>query len=469
LLYHKYMKDYQKMTDDIALPCCILEVERLKDGKCGDIHIVCANENYKKTMGPKYYDGMYYQELVPKDAKFEEFCFEAAYKKKRMHAYVETKALNCWTDQQAIPLEGDDDEDLAYLLYLFEFTPYPDPSRMASVSVNTAATVIRCCISLMGSQDFEKSIHAVLEDIRKATGAYSCRIMLVDDLKKEAVTFAEVVDEGQAISGVRHSEISYDIVKTWPSVIGVSNCVIIQNENDFEEIAKYSPEWVESMKSSPLRSLVLIPLRRDNKVIGYLYVVNYDTDRTADVKELVELMSFFLGSEITVHQLVERLEDLSKTDILTGINNRYAMEKYLDELIDNRFLPFGVVMMDLNGLKQINDESGHLKGDEYIIRSVDAMKDVFGITNLYRIGGDEFVVILNNVTKSEFEKLVADMQKREKEDEQISISIGSFWVDAKTTARDVLNVVDADMYADKRRFYIDHPQYDRRNKNSDDK
>ena len=175
-------------------------------------------------------------------------------------------------------------------------------------------------------------------------------------------------------------------------------------------------------------------------------------------------MSFFLGSEIAVHQLVERLEDLSKTDILTGINNRYAMEKYLDELIDNRFLPFGVVMMDLNGLKQINDESGHLKGDEYIIRSVDVMKDVFGITNLYRIGGDEFVVILNNVTKSEFEKLVADMQKREKEDEQISISIGSFWVDAKTTARDVLNVVDADMYADKRRFYIDHPQYDRRKK-----
>ena len=96
-------------------------------------------------------------------------------------------------------------------------------------------------------------------------------------------------------------------------------------------------------------------------------------------------LSIFLGivDDVlgAIHQLVNKLEDLSRTDILTGINNRYAMEKYLDELIDSRFLPFGIVMMDLNGLKQINDENGHQKGDEYILRSVEAMKDVFGMSN----------------------------------------------------------------------------------------
>ena len=140
------------------------------------------------------------------------------------------------------------------------------------------------------------------------------------------------------------------------------------------------------------------------------------------------------------------------------------MEKYLDELIDSRFLPFGIVMMDLNGLKQINDENGHQKGDEYILRSVEAMKDVFGISNLYRIGGDEFVVILNNVTRSEFDDLVEKMKKREAEDDIVSIAVGSYWVDSKNSAREILNTVDEDMYAVKRQFYTDHPQYDRRNK-----
>ena len=457
------MEDYQKLTDELSLPCCVLSVDRIGENDCGDIHIVCANQPYRDVMGPKYYDGMLYQELVPKDSKYEEWCFEAAFSKKRMYAYVETKALGCWTDQQAIPLEGGD-ENRAYVLYLFEFTKYADPSRMAAVSMNTAATVIRSCITLMGGEDFEKSALIALEEIRKATGALACRIMLVDDVKKEAFTFTEVVDEARLGREPRHVEISYDIVKTWKDMIGVSNCVIVQNENDFDEIEKYNPAWVNSMKTNNVSSLVLIPLRREKNVIGYLYVVNYDTSKTADVKELVELMSFFLGSEIAIHQLVNKLEDLSRTDILTGINNRYAMEKYLDELIDSRFLPFGIVMMDLNGLKQINDENGHQKGDEYILRSVEAMKDVFGMSNLYRIGGDEFVVILNNVTRSEFEDLVEKMKKREAEDDIVSIAVGSYWVDSKNSAREILNTVDEDMYAVKRQFYTEHPQYDRRNK-----
>ena len=461
------MINYQKLADDVSIACCVLSVDRLSENECGDIHVVCANQPYKEIMGPKYYDGMLYQELVPKDSKYEEWCFEAAFSKKRMHAYVETKALGGWTDQQAIPLEGGDDKR-AYILYLFEYTAYADPSRMATVSMNTAATVIRCCITLMGGDDFEKSAMIVLEDIRRATDALSCRIMLVDDLKKEAINFAEVVDEVRLGRSAKKINISYDICKTWKDMIGVSNCVIVQNDNDFDEIEKFNPEWVNSMKSNNVTSLVLIPLRREKNIIGYLYVVNYDTNKTADVKELVELMSFFLGSEIAIHQLVNKLEDLSRTDILTGINNRYAMEKYLDELIDSRFLPFGIVMMDLNGLKQINDENGHQKGDEYILRSVEAMKDVFGMSNLYRIGGDEFVVILNNVTKAEFDELVEKMKKREKEDEIVSIAVGSYWVDSKNSAREILSTVDEDMYAVKRQFYNDHPQYDRRNRESNE-
>ncbi len=66
------------MGDQYKMPCCVMSVEKTPAGTCREIHIIAANEAYKNTMGPKYYDGMPYQELVPQDNKFEDYCFRAA-------------------------------------------------------------------------------------------------------------------------------------------------------------------------------------------------------------------------------------------------------------------------------------------------------------------------------------------------------------------------------------------------------
>lgn len=69
--------DYQAFVDTCATACAVLSVEKSGDSY-GEIRIVCANEPYKETMGPRYYDNMFYHELVPKDLKFEDYCFRAA-------------------------------------------------------------------------------------------------------------------------------------------------------------------------------------------------------------------------------------------------------------------------------------------------------------------------------------------------------------------------------------------------------
>ena len=84
----------------------ILSVEMTPEGHCGEIRIICANQQYRELMGPAYHDGMLYQELVPQDPKFEDFCFRAAHKNQRMHAYVEAKAFDGWADQAFIALSG---------------------------------------------------------------------------------------------------------------------------------------------------------------------------------------------------------------------------------------------------------------------------------------------------------------------------------------------------------------------------
>ena len=120
--------DLQKFVDQVSVPCAVLSVERTEKGFCKEVRIVCANQTYKQVMGAGYYDNMLYQELVPRDSKFEDFCFRAAFLNQRMHAYVPTRALGGWTDQQMIPLERES-ENLGYCQFLFEFTKSAEPDR----------------------------------------------------------------------------------------------------------------------------------------------------------------------------------------------------------------------------------------------------------------------------------------------------------------------------------------------------
>ncbi len=89
---------------------------------------------------------------------------------------------------------------------------------------------------------------------------------------------------------------------------------------------------------------------------------------------------------------------LVRTDPLTGVKSRHAfveVEEHFDNLIAKKeCADFAVIVFDLNGLKMINDTQGHDNGDNYIKESVKLISRFFPFDNIYRYGGDEFIVIL---------------------------------------------------------------------------
>ena len=262
--------NFQDFVDSVAMPCCVLSVRRTPEGGRGDIRILCANWRYRDVMGPAYYDGMPYEELVPRDNKFEDYCFRAAIGGQRMHAYVETKALNCWTDQTLIPLRGDAGRDAdggytGYCQFIFEFTQSAEAGRMATVSVNTAEIVIQSCIELMrrGEGNFRAGLRKSLGAIVDFAEAKGCRVMLADHKKRQAVNLCECSGDPSWPARPAEEAISYALIRSWEDMIGVSNCVIVQNEREMEELGRSNPAWAESLRANGIRSLVLIPLRRN--------------------------------------------------------------------------------------------------------------------------------------------------------------------------------------------------------------
>jgi diguanylate cyclase (GGDEF)-like protein len=286
----------------------------------------------------------------------------------------------------------------------------------------------------------------------------------MDHDNKDAYIFAESIKDGAWPNrDMEDNAINYELVNSWENVIGVSNEVIVKDKHDMDLLRDINKPWVESMIDHGVNTLVLCPLKQNKAIFGYLYVVNYNVSKVVEIKEFLELMSFFLGSEISNYLLYEKLEEISQVDVLTGLNNRRAMKLRLDRMSARKELtPFGVVNMDLNGLKVANDLYGHEAGDALLIYASEILKSVFSHENIYRTGGDEFLVIKEDVSQESFRKKIKHVREEALKYPDISFAIGDFWSDGTTDITSAFQHADERMYADKKAYYDSHPEKERR-------
>ena len=188
---------------------------------------------------------------------------------------------------------------------------------------------------------------------------------------------------------------------------------------------------------------------------------------------IIMIVSIFVGlfanTMFQLHESNAKLLHLSITDGLSGCLNRRAYEEALSDMsnktIDENFV---YVTADVNGLKQTNDTMGHLFGDELICGAALCMQDCFGdYGDIYRIGGDEFVALINadDNTLAELMKKIHTMADGWKGHgvEKLALSVGYVSVrEFPDAAIDTLvKTADERMYKAKREYY-ENQGFDRR-------
>ena len=199
--------------------------------------------------------------------------------------------------------------------------------------------------------------------------------------------------------------------------------------------------------------------------------------QTQDLGELDELSARLKFMRLELRQFIDDARELAYMDPLTGAGNRAAYVdaiKYLNSQIENGNAEFMLSVLDINGVKNANDSFGHEFGDKMIITASEIIKESVGLENLFRIGGDEFVVIIENITKEEvddiFNKIDAKVAQRNEEIEDfktkmsLAISKGAalFKSNSDVDVQSVFRRADAAMYADKAAYYKTHDRRQRR-------
>ena len=156
-------------------------------------------------------------------------------------------------------------------------------------------------------------------------------------------------------------------------------------------------------------------------------------------------------------------KQLAYTDPLTGIKNKHAyveLEERLDKLIhDKEIDEFSLFIFDLNDLKNINDVYGHDMGDKYIIKSVEIIAKRFKGGEIYRYGGDEFVIVLQGALYKNRYQLFKEFNKEMEHninmnEPVISVGFSDFVPENDNALRSVFNRADERMYARKRRLKV---------------
>jgi diguanylate cyclase (GGDEF)-like protein len=149
------------------------------------------------------------------------------------------------------------------------------------------------------------------------------------------------------------------------------------------------------------------------------------------------------------------------TDYLTGAYNRLEIDRYLQQKIDSATdYPFVGILIDLDDFKKINDNYGHVVGDEILISTVKLLKNSITTNDfLARYGGDEFLIILNEKASAKTNLILRRIEENVEKYNQgspypfrLKLSIGYDWYDVRQamSATDFLKHIDSKMYRSKK-------------------
>ena len=468
--------DLQKYVDGFGAMTCVVSVENLGNGKRGKFRIVTGNKAYidsiehpapgAELLTQKFTPNQEYTNYLTRDLNFEEYCYKAAVGKRCLNSYATAERIQgIWFNMVFLPVAYEEG-NLCFCTYTMEINFEANLDRMASLPADVTANVIKICLELRNTKEFNEMMDDVIVDIRNMFDAEHCCILLMDSFERKCTVLCEALAEDTILTTMdRYNDDEfYEIADSWKGLIAGSNCLVVKDEHDMEVVKERNPLWYESFTSAHGKNIVLFPLIYRDELLGYIWAMNYDIAKATSIKETFETTASIIASAISNNLLMDRLKVLSSKDILTGVMNRNEMNNYVDKISSDKKVSstsVGVIFADLNGLKRVNDQYGHTAGDTLLKNAALALEEVFDTDEIYRAGGDEFTIILTGITEEELDKRVEAIREVSQKYEHVCFAIGQCYEASKSNVRQALRIADERMYEDKRKYYEKHPELKR--------
>lgn len=238
-------------------------------------------------------------------------------------------------------------------------------------------------------------------------------------------------------------------------------------------ITDYVGKGVFISTANGYRYMNFYPVKGDDKVIKGVIGIGVNAQDVRVVRIVIQILVLLIIiicciiSTRFAKRIFKKLsnpmyQDSSNTDALTGLKNKNSFSVDMHNIEVGNTKRYSVVTIDLNGLKTINDTRGHQTGDIFIQRAASAIKNAMKDTTYigYRIGGDEFSIIMKDVSEDDIKVFVERVNEEtelinQKSGLKVSMSIGyaKFDSDKDRNFSATIERSDTMMYENKRLYY----------------
>lgn len=413
---------------------------------------IYINKHFRELLNIKddsYLNKKCYEVLHKKDAPCE-FCINSQLRSDGSTMQLQKQILDHPFEAQVSLIEWEDKK--FRIEFGIDFGEYHEKIEDLHDKISTEQLLVKCAETLCHSDDIDNAFKIILKNIveffesdraylyeySKKTTKFKCTHFFVRPFVSE---FKEIL-----------SEANEKCLQLWLKVFSDKSKVYLQNiQTDFTDL----PLLKKAFEEKNIQTMLLVPIYYDKEFMG---LVGVDNPRfNLEFQNILSSISMFIITHLQQRRLINRLNYLSNIDELTGCYNR---NKYLEllEAIKLNKENVGVLYVDLNGLKKINDIQGHEKGDEFIINACNFLQQHFG-ENVYRIGGDEFVVLLRAIPKNAFEDFLKRfINNLNVQQGRYDMSYGEHYCE-KGAIDECIKHADEKMFRRKRIYYQSNEKY----------
>ena len=309
--------------------------------------------------------------------------------------------------------------------------------------------LVACIEGLVLSTDFEAAVNSMLQTIIEHYDADRAYIFEFDWARDVTHNTYEICRPGVTPEKDNLQNLPIAVVALWVDIFKNQHrkINIIEDVDALKDDPARRIEY-DCLHPQGIKSLITVPIFVSGELHGFLGVDNPHAHM--DAPEMLAQITYVAANELQKRTLTDELTVKSYLDPLTGLRNRLAYDEALGYLLGKE-IPTGVGFLDLNGLKWINDNLGHDMGNKALRRVCEILLKYIQKEYVYRISGDEFVIIWTDVEYPIFNAAAEQLEAALAEEKDIA-SFGFVW-GAEEDVGVAVRKAEQAMQAAKNKFY----------------
>ena len=341
----------------------------------------------------------------------------------------------------------------ARLEYAVDITEKNAVSAELAHQLEAGNMLLECVRRMVGSKDLRETMYAMLETISSLYNTDRAYVFEYKNRRGILKSMQEICKPGVEPRMAKGMDENAFNSTFWMEHLDETGIISVK---DVESLRLPYTDEYKNMWKYRVRSFYAVPVRNQGEVSGFLVLENPET--SYQNTSLLESIVYFTENVISNKTLTEKFEYMSYHDGLTDLLNRNGYVRLLDRIKNTPVKSVGVLTININGLKELNENFGHKKGDEAVKDHASAFRKFFAEDQVFRLSGDEFVIIWINCTEEVFRLRTREMEAAIDELDYYGASVGVVWSELDPDIPELLRKADELMLAAKQRYY-DHKRH----------